>query len=116
MDVRTSLKTLCLVALPAIAMVAHANIVDRARIERISIAGLSLQDGAQVAFQRLLAAGYRTDVAAYEAWWEPARSFVKGDPGSPRSSPDGYLEIVLERNGHRLRAIRASLINPRFAR
>ena len=59
-----------------------------------------------------MAAGYNTDVDTYEQWTEAARSFVKGDPASPRSSPDGWTEVILERNGQRLRLIRISQINP----
>ena len=91
---------------------ATADEVDRERLEQIPLGGLSLDLGAKAAFDKLIAAGYNTDVETYEQWTEPARSFVKGDPSSPRSSPDGWSEFILERNGHRLRAIRLSRINP----
>jgi len=91
---------------------AGANEVDRDRIERIEIAGISLSQDARSAFESLVSAGYNTDVEKYEQWTEAARSFVKGNPSSPRSSPEGWTEIILERNGHRLRAVRLTSINP----
>lgn len=95
------------------ATLAEANEVDRSRIENIRIAGVAISDGAEAAFNTLVAAGYNTDVESYEEWRESGRSFVKGDASSPSSSPDGYTEIVLERNGHQLRAIRLTYINMR---
>ncbi len=110
---REILRIAGLLAILAIATSAYANVVDRSRIERISIAGVSISDGAEAAFNTLVAAGYDTDVDEYEDWREAARSFVKGDVNSPSSSPDGYTEIILERNGDRLRAIRLTYINLR---
>ncbi|MDJ0908031.1 MAG: hypothetical protein QNI99_02490 [Woeseiaceae bacterium] len=112
MGVRSISALACLAALVGAANLAYANVVDRDRIEDIRIAGISLNTRAQTAFNILLSAGYETDVDVYEEWWEPARSFVRGDPSSPSSSPDGYSEIVLERNGERLRAILLTTINP----
>ncbi len=102
-----------LIALLFAALVASANEVERDRIENIRIAGVAISDGAESAFNALVAAGYNTDVANYEDWRQAARSFVKGDVNSPSSSPDGYTEIILERNGDRLRAIRLTYINLR---
>lgn len=91
---------------------ARGNVVEVERIQRISIAGISLQLSAKQAFDSLLAAGYATDVTRYADWWQAARSFVKGNVDSPRKSPEGYSEIVLERNAHQLTAIRLTTINP----
>ncbi len=102
-----------LIAILFVSIPAAANEVDRSRIENIRIAGVAISDGAEAAFNTLVAAGYNTDVDNYDDWRQAARSFVKGDVNSPSSSPDGYTEIILERNGHRLRAIRLTYINMR---
>ncbi len=102
-----------LFALLVAASIALANEVDRDRIENLRVAGVSLSGGAEAAFNTLIAAGYDTDVETYDEWREAGRSFLKGDPNSPSSSPDGYTEIVLLRNGHRLTSISLTYINMR---
>ncbi len=100
-------------ALILAASITSANEVDPDRIENIRVAGVSLSDGAEAAFNTLVAAGYNTDVETYDEWRQAGRSFLKGDPNSPSSSPDGYTEIVLLRNGHRLISISLTYINMR---
>lgn len=113
MNIRQSLRIAGVVAALVLVASAHANEVDRERIENIRIAGVAISDGAEAGFNTLVAAGYQTDVDNYADWRQAARSFVKGDVNSPNSSPDGYTEVILERNGHRLRAVRLTYINMR---
>ena len=111
MNIRQTLRIAGLIATLVLVASAHANEVDAERIENIKVAGVSLSGGAEAAFNHLIEAGYNTDVETYDEWREAGRSFVKGDVNSPSSSPDGYTEIVLLRNGHQLVSISLTYIN-----
>ncbi len=113
MHIRQHVSSLLLLSVLAIAAAAHANEVDKDRIENIRVAGVALNDSAEAAFNTLVAAGYETDVESYDEWRQAGRSFIKGDPNSPSSSPDGYTEIVLLRNRHQLTSISLTYINMR---